>query len=389
MATVSAIEISKTIGTTPVLNGVSLDVRNGEFLTLVGPSGCGKSTLLRIIAGLEPQTSGSIAIAGNVVDKIRPKLRNVAMVFQSYALYPYMTAGQNIALPLIMRKLAWWQRLPLLGRWMPGARRTLSEIDSEVREVAASLGLEALLARKPSQMSGGQRQRVALGRALVRHPHVFLMDEPLSNLDAKLRVQMREEITGLHRRLGATFIYVTHDQAEAMTMSDRVAVMRHGEILQLATPQVIYSDPDTIEVAKFIGSPQINLLPAIVDDRLDLQVHGTRITGLFTKLLSPDMRLTIGLRPEAIRFSLDDRDDGLPACVSYVESLGSDSFIHAKLDDQKTPVIVRAIPGAAGQLRPGAQIRLSFSLGDVLIFGADGKRIRAGARLAEMKKAYA
>ncbi len=389
MAAVTASKISKTIGTTLVLNGVSLDVRNGEFLTLVGPSGCGKSTLLRIIAGLEPQSGGSIGIAGAVVDRIRPKLRNVAMVFQSYALYPYMTVEQNMALPLIMRKLAWWQRLPFVGRWMPGAAKAKSDIRKEVRDVAATLGLEPFLARKPSQMSGGQRQRVALGRAMVRRPSVFLMDEPLSNLDAKLRVQMREEITGLHRRLGATFIYVTHDQAEAMTMSDRVAVMRNGEILQLATPQEIYTDPDTIEVAKFIGSPQINLLPAIVDDLLDLQVLGTKVSGFSVPQLRCDMKLTIGLRPEAIHFAVDDGTEGLLASVSYIESLGSDSFIHAKLKDQTTQVIVRAIPGAAQQLRPGSQIRLFFSLADVLVFDADGDRLRAAKTLPQMTKAYA
>jgi multiple sugar transport system ATP-binding protein len=211
MAQLSLSNLTKSYGQTPVLRDVSLEIAHGEFLTLLGPSGCGKSTLLRIMAGLEVQDGGSLAIGDRNVDGLRPRARDVAMVFQSYALYPHMTVGANMALPLRMRRLSVWQRLPLLGRFLPGTRRTGAEIDTTVGETANALGIGHLLGRKPGQLSGGQRQRVAVGRAMVRNPAVFLMDEPLSNLDAKLRVQMRTEIKELHRRLGVTFVYVTHD----------------------------------------------------------------------------------------------------------------------------------------------------------------------------------
>jgi multiple sugar transport system ATP-binding protein len=226
-----------------VLKAVSLDVRDGEFLTLVGSSGCGKSTILRVIAGLESQDTGAVRIAGRSVDHLRPKQRNVAMVFQSYALYPHMSVKDNIAMPLIMQRLRLAERLPVIGRLSPRRAGVVEEIDGEVSAVARQLQIEQLLARKPSQLSGGQRQRVALGRAMVRRPDVFLMDEPLSNLDAKLRVHMRTELTDLHRRLGVTFVYVTHDQVEAMTMSDRVALMDEGRIVQLGAPADLYHDP--------------------------------------------------------------------------------------------------------------------------------------------------
>jgi multiple sugar transport system ATP-binding protein len=259
MAGVSVRAVSKAFGSTQVLKSISLDVAEGEFLTLLGPSGCGKSTLLRLIAGLDAQDSGTIFIGQAQVDALRPKQRNVAMVFQSYALYPHMTVAQNMALPLRMRRLSRAQRLPLLGRLLPGTSAISKSIEAEVARTAAALGMDHLLDRKPGQLSGGQRQRVAVGRAMVRQPAVFLMDEPLSNLDAKLRVQMRSEIKELHHRLGITFIYVTHDQSEAMTMSDRVAVMLDGELIQVAPPQAIYADPVDRRVAEFIGSPKINM----------------------------------------------------------------------------------------------------------------------------------
>lgn len=258
MAALRLHQISRSFGSTRVLDGVDLDIRDGEFLTLVGPSGCGKTTLLRIIAGLDHAEEGQVEIDGALVDDLPPKQRDVAMVFQSYALYPYMTVAQNLALPLVMRKLSRLQRLPLIGPWWPGARARRREIDIAVEQVAESVGLGQMLHRRPAQLSGGQRQRVALGRAMVRRPKVFLMDEPLSNLDAKLRVDTRAEIADLHRRLGATFVYVTHDQVEAMTMSDRVALMMGGRILQLGTPQEIYDDPLDLRVAEFIGTPKIN-----------------------------------------------------------------------------------------------------------------------------------
>jgi multiple sugar transport system ATP-binding protein len=274
MASVRLRDIRKAFRETQILHGVSLDVADGEFLTLVGPSGCGKSTLLRIIAGLDQHDEGVVLIGERPVDHLPPKARDVAMVFQSYALYPYMTVAENIALPLVMRRMNAWQRLPFVGRVLPGTAAQRHAIAEETGEVARVLGISQLLERRPAQLSGGQRQRVALGRAMVRHPQAFLMDEPLSNLDAKLRVQARAEIAELHRRLGATFIYVTHDQAEAMTMSDRVAVMMGGRLLQVAPPQEIYDRPATLEVARFVGTPEINVLPAQVRNDGAVEIFG-------------------------------------------------------------------------------------------------------------------
>ncbi|MDX2203357.1 MAG: ABC transporter ATP-binding protein, partial [Hyphomicrobiaceae bacterium] len=262
MAQVRLRDIRKSFDRVEVLKGVDLDIADGEFISLVGPSGCGKSTLLRIIAGLEGQTSGHIEIGAENVDGVAPAARNLAMVFQSYALYPHLSVFDNIAVPLRMRRLSTLQRFPGLRWLVPGTRSRERGIRVDVAAVADLLGLQELLARKPAQLSGGQRQRVAVGRAIVREPRAFLLDEPLSNLDAKLRVHMRTEIAQLHRRLGATFIYVTHDQAEAMTMSDRIAVMMDGNVIQIGTPDQVYDDPQDLRVAEFIGSPKINVLEA-------------------------------------------------------------------------------------------------------------------------------
>src|SRR3982751_3180697 len=253
MAGLSLRGITKSFGTTPVLGGVDLDIADGEFLTLVGPSGCGKSTLLRIIAGLERQDAGTVSIGGVPVDHLRPHERRVAMVFQNYALYPHMSVFENIALPLTMSRLNVFERIPLLRLLSPRRRRVMQQITGEVQAVAGQLRIESYFARRPGQLSGGQRQRVALGRAMVRNPDVFLMDEPLSNLDAKLRVHMRTELAELHSRLQSTFIYVTHDQVEAMTMSDRVAMMDAGRILQLGTPSELYARPANLKGAQFLG----------------------------------------------------------------------------------------------------------------------------------------
>ncbi|AEG57297.1 ABC transporter ATP-binding protein [Sinorhizobium meliloti] len=305
MSAITFDRIRKSYGATQVLRDVSLSIESGEFLTLLGPSGCGKSTLLRILAGLERQDGGSVRIGERLVDDLRPKRRDVAMVFQSYALYPHMTVAGNMAVPLRMRRLNSWQRLPLVGKLLRGTRPTLAEIDSEVSRTAAALGIGHLLARKPGQLSGGQRQRVAVGRAMVREPAVFLMDEPLSNLDAKLRVQMRAEIKELHKRLGVTFIYVTHDQAEAMTLSDRVAVMLDGELLQVAPPRDIYADPHDRRVAEFIGSPKINMLDGAVIERGLMATSGAKLS--VPESIAPGTKLTVGIRPEA--FSLITKPD--------------------------------------------------------------------------------
>ena len=263
-AQLGLIGIEKSFGPARVLSDITLHAARGEFVALVGPSGCGKSTLLRIAAGLERPDRGQVLIAGRDVTVTRAAERDIAMVFQSYALYPHFTARQNMALPLAMRRLGFAARLPLIGRLLPGSRAIRAGIQAEVAQAAETLRITALLDRKPGQMSGGQRQRVALGRALVRHPQAFLMDEPLSNLDASLRVHMRAEIVELHRRTGATTLYVTHDQEEALSMADLVAVMLGGRLLQVAGPADIYRDPAHVDVACFIGSPRINLLPVRV-----------------------------------------------------------------------------------------------------------------------------
>jgi len=251
-------KIEKGYGASQVLRNIDLTVEAGEFMTLVGPSGCGKSTLLKILAGLDQPDAGSIEIGGELANRLRPSQRDIAMVFQSYALYPHMRVRDNLAMPLIMANLPFVARMPVIGHLVPGMSARRRQIGSTIGEVAKSLGIEALLERKPSELSGGQRQRVALGRAMVRQPGVFLMDEPLSNLDAALRTQVRTELVELQRRLNATFLYVTHDQVEAMTMSGRIAVMMDGALVQVATPAEIYAAPADIRVARFIGSPPIN-----------------------------------------------------------------------------------------------------------------------------------
>ncbi|MDF2116054.1 ABC transporter ATP-binding protein [Roseiarcaceae bacterium H3SJ34-1] len=376
MAGVGIEAISKSYGGIPVLRGVSLDVRDGEFLTLLGPSGCGKSTLLRIIAGLEIQDGGEIAIGGRPVDGARPKRRDVAMVFQSYALYPHMTVAANMALPLRMRRLSRWQRLPLIGPLLPGARAATARIEEEVRRTAAALEIGHVLERRPGQLSGGQRQRVAVGRAMVRQPAVFLMDEPLSNLDAKLRVTMRAEIKELHRRLGTTFIYVTHDQAEAMTLSDRVAVMLGGELLQVAAPQEIYADPADRRVAEFIGSPRINLIPAKVRDAGAVEIAGERIavaTGL-----PAGSQVTLGIRPEALFPAMPD-ERGFHGHVRLVEHLGSDLYVHLDAAGMAEPLIARLRAERAPDLAIGMPLRLTARTGHILLFDADGRRLRSNA----------
>lgn len=375
--------ITKSFGPTPVLRGVSLAIEDGEFVALLGPSGCGKSTLLRILAGLEVQDSGSVKIGGRMVDGVRPKLRDVAMVFQSYALYPHMTVSANMALPLRMRRLSALQRLPVLGWVLPSTRRVAAEIEAEVIRTAGALGIGHLLSRKPGQLSGGQRQRVAVGRAMVRHPAVFLMDEPLSNLDAKLRVQMRAEMKDIHRRLGVTFVYVTHDQAEAMTLSDRVAVMRDGELIQVAPPQVIYSDPEDRRVAEFVGSPKINLLEAVVRERGSVDAAGTSFQLLSDA--SPGEALALGIRPEAFHLSECGGANTLTGAVRLIEHMGSDLFVHLDLAGLDQPLIARLAAERAPHIALGQTLHLSVSPDRILVFGGDGKRLRL-SESAEIRK---
>ena len=326
MAEVAFDDVSKVYadGTTAV-EDLDLAVDDGEFMVLVGPSGCGKTTALRMVAGLEDISGGSVRIGDRVVNHVPSRDRDIAMVFQSYALYPHLSVYENIAFGLRVRKLP------------------KQEIDQRVRDAAHTLGIEQLLKRKPRALSGGQRQRVAMGRAIVRHPAAFLMDEPLSNLDAKLRVQMRAEIHRLQRELGVTTIYVTHDQVEAMTMGDRVAVMRKGELQQVATPQELYDRPVNLFVAGFIGSPAMNLLEADVErtgDDLVLVLGSQRLQlGDGTPRALADYagrRIIVGIRPEGLEdAAFDEHRDtqqSLTARVELREALGSEIVLHLRID---------------------------------------------------------
>jgi len=378
MASLEISAVSKRYAASAVLRNVSLSVPDGAFLTLVGPSGCGKSTLLRIVSGLELQEAGEVRIGGQPVSHLRPSQRDIAMVFQSYALYPHMTVEQNIAIPLILRRLRLHERLPMVARLLPRARAELAAIRTEVDRVIAILGLETLRHRRPAELSGGQRQRVAVGRAMVRRPAVFLMDEPLSNLDAKLRVHMRSEIAGLHRRLGATFVYVTHDQVEAMTMSTLVAVMMEGEILQVAPPAEIYAAPADVRVAEFIGSPKINVLPAT--RRADGVLEAPGLSCALRVEAAGALRL--GVRPEAFRLAAPD-EAGLAARVVSTEHTGPEAYLHALAEDpQAGPLIARLAPAEAAGLAPGAQVTLRIAPGAALVFGADGRRVETRAATA-------
>ncbi|MCM5553996.1 ABC transporter ATP-binding protein [Pleomorphomonas sp. NRK KF1] len=365
-AAVEITAIEKRYGDTVSLRSASLSVRPGEFMTLVGPSGCGKSTLLRIIAGLAPQTSGEIAIGGEPVDHLPPKARDVAMVFQSYALYPHMTVAENIATPLRMRELPRGARLPLLGRLWPGVGERRARIRAAVTRAAEMVEIDGLLARRPATLSGGQRQRVALARAIVRHPRVFLMDEPLSNLDARLRVAMRGEITALHQKLGATFIYVTHDQVEAMTMSSRVAVMMDGGIVQCASPAELYADPRDLRVARFIGSPEINVLS--VDALIAANAGFAPLAAEWKGAAHA------AFRPEALRLVSDGPGLAIACRVERVEGLGHETLVFLRTEVGGHPLTARLQAGAFA-LFSGDSAVARLSPDDVLLFDGAGQRL--------------
>jgi multiple sugar transport system ATP-binding protein len=328
-------------GGRPAVDGLSLTIADGEFLVLVGPSGSGKSTALRMLAGLEPLDGGTISIGGDDISRLAPKDRDIAMVFQNYALFPHLDVAGNIEFGLRLRKVG---------------RRERAE---RVREAAALLGLEELLSRKPAQLSGGQRQRVAMGRAIVREPQVFLLDEPLSNLDAKLRTQTRTEIAALQRRLGVTTAYVTHDQVEAMTMGDRVAVLRDGLLQQVGTPRDLYAAPCNTFVASFIGSPAMNLRPAVIRDGT-VRV-GDRAVGELAPGGAADGEVVLGVRPEACTLG----GDGLALHVDLVEELGADAYVFGRLagDGPDDPQFIVRVDGERPP-RPGD--RVSVALGEAL-----------------------
>src|SRR5450830_1910194 len=335
MASVQIRGIKKQFGSTQVIRGVDIDIEDGQFAVLVGPSGCGKSTLLRMLAGLEEISEGEIAIGGTVVNNVQPKDRDIAMVFQNYALYPHMTVQDNMAFSLML------------------AKKEKSFIAQQVGKAADILGLTQLLQRYPRQLSGGQRQRVAMGRAIVRDPQVFLFDEPLSNLDAKLRVQMRTEIKELHQRLTTTSIYVTHDQIEAMTMADKIVVMNAGKTEQIGSPLELYDNPANLFVAGFIGSPSMNFLNGkLVRNGAGLQVQ--MADGLL--LPAPNSaavegrEVIVGVRPE----HLSVRSDGVHAEVVVVEPTGADTQIFCKVGGTAVTAVVRE----RHEFKPGAAIRL-------------------------------
>jgi multiple sugar transport system ATP-binding protein len=344
MATVRLDHVTKRFGDVIAVNDLSLEVRDEEFLVFVGPSGCGKTTALRMVAGLEEQTSGDIFIGDRLVNDVPPKDRDIAMVFQNYALYPHMDVTENLSFGLKLRHVA------------------KNEIARRIAEGARMLGLDRLLRRKPRELSGGQRQRVALGRAIVREPKVFLMDEPLSNLDAKLRVQTRAEILQLHQRVRTTTIYVTHDQVEAMTMGDRIAVMRDGLLQQLDTPQRVYLRPANLFVAGFIGSPPMNFLPGTLAQR---EGQVTVDTGAFSIPVPSRLRaaageavgreVVYGIRPEDIEAADGASGWPLPANVDVVEYLGNEVQVHASVNGSKfvarLPTKVQAEVGRSLPLR--------------------------------------
>ena len=367
MATVTIENITKTFGETLAVDDVSLHIEDGEFVVLLGPSGCGKTTTLNMIAGLERPTAGHISIGGERVEHVPPDRRDIAMVFQSIALYPHMSVYQNISFPLRM------------------ARTPRAEIDERVRRVADLLRIGELLDRKPYQLSGGQRQRVALGRSVVRDPAVFLFDEPLSSLDAKLRVDMRVEVKKLHERLGATFVYVTHDQVEAMTMADRVAVMDSGTLLQIGAPGDIYTRPSNLMVAGFLGNPGMNLIAG----RLANGSGGPRFEGGSVTVDLPvaaaasagtGQALTLGIRPESVTVGEDSADGAtVHGSIFATEPVGSDLFLDILFEDETDDTDgtrlfkVRARPDL--KVRVGERIPLGLPHANIYLFDDAGHRI--------------
>jgi multiple sugar transport system ATP-binding protein len=350
MASVHIRSVKKRFGEVEVLHGVSIDIPDGSFTVLVGPSGCGKSTLLRMVAGLENISGGEIEIGGRVVNQVPPKERDIAMVFQNYALYPHMTVRDNMAFSLAL------------------AKKSKAFIDERVNKAAGILGLAPLLDRFPRQLSGGQRQRVAMGRCIVRDPQVFLFDEPLSNLDAKLRVAMRTEIKELHQRLKTTSVYVTHDQIEAMTMADQIVVMHDGHIEQTGSPLELYDRPANRFVAGFIGSPSMNFIDGTQKDGAMVTASGARLPLAGAQAANDGRAMVYGIRPE----HLDIADDGFEAEVVVIEPTGSETQLFARLGAQEIVAIFRE----RHEFAPGQKIRLKPRAAVAHLFDAsNGQRI--------------
>ncbi len=357
MAAVEIRDVRKSFGPVDVIHGIDVSIGDEEFVVLVGPSGCGKSTLLRMIAGLEHISGGEIMIGGRVVNNLPPKERDIAMVFQNYALYPHMTVRDNMAFSLKLRKA------------------DKGTIDTRVRQAAEILGLNPYLDRYPRQLSGGQRQRVAMGRAIVRDPQVFLFDEPLSNLDAKLRVQMRTEIKALHQRLRTTSVYVTHDQVEAMTMADRIVVMHDGRVEQIGTPLELYDRPANLFVAGFIGSPAMNFVSGKLrrggNQSWVEAADGTRLPAPAMINGGEGRDVVYGMRPEHIDIAMNG-SDGVPAVVEVVEPTGADTYVYAQLAGTQ----VCAVFSERHHFRPGETVRLQPRAGLVHLFdSASGTKL--------------
>ena len=354
--------IRKAFGNLEVIKGVDLDINSSEFVVFVGPSGCGKSTLLRMIAGLEPITSGELDIGGERMNDVDPSKRGIAMVFQTYALYPHMTVRENMGFALRF------------------AGKPKDEIEKQVKEASRILELDPLLDRLPKQLSGGQRQRVAIGRAIVRHPQVFLFDEPLSNLDAKLRVQTRTAIAKLQQRLGTTTVYVTHDQTEALTLGDRVAVMRRGEVQQVGTPRDLYNEPANLFVAGFIGSPKMNFMAAEVVDRdngklvVALANHGgTKVAlPIADSSANKGVKVTLGVRPELFA-DAGKGDSDITVGIDVAEHLGQTSYLYARAPGGEQLIIEREESRDHGALD---SLTVAISARHAFLFDAAGKRLR-------------
>ncbi|KRD99984.1 sugar ABC transporter [Bosea sp. Root381] len=385
MASITLNHVAKHFGPKVAIADIDLKIEEGEFLVLLGPSGCGKSTLLRMLAGLETVTSGEIHVGGKRVDQLPPSARDMAFVFQSYALYPHMTVRRNIAFPLIMRQFKWWFHIPVIGGLAKRRIERSPEVAELVEKTAKTLSLTEMLDRYPRTLSGGQRQRVALGRAMVRKPEVFLMDEPLSNLDAKLRSAMRAEITRLHGRVGGTFVYVTHDQVEAMTMGTRIALMRDGVIQQFGTPREIYTSPANTYVARFIGTPPMNLIEAHIEG--DALRIGEALLPLPARLL-PAARsvsgntLLLGIRPGALTIGAPGEAGGLSGTVSLVEHVGAESVIAVGLAQARTAheeegeVAGEIMVTASGysDLARGKPVTVGLNLSEAVLFSAENSR---------------
>jgi len=384
MPEITLSHISKKFGPLTVIPEFNATIADGEFLVLLGPSGCGKSTLLRMIAGLASITSGEIKFDGVSVNDFSPSQRGVAFVFQSYALYPHMNVRQNIAFPLMMDGFRPWHHIPFvsgLRRWQMARRPDIVE---RVEKIAAQLELTHLMGRRPAKLSGGQRQRVALARALVRNPELYLLDEPLSNLDAKLRTQMRSEISALHSRVGKSFIYVTHDQVEAMTMASKIIVMNEGEIQQIGTPDEIYQMPANMFVARFVGAPPMNLLSVRAKD--GTLTHQDNICWVHDGVIPERQELVLGLRPENLRLT-EYSEKALAVEVAQIEKLGAEIIVGCRLQGatsakpQEEEALLRQelifvrISGSP-KLKIGEAAYLTYAAGDVRWFDA-----RTGAAL--------